>query len=86
MTKKRERKFAKLCLIMTTILFVTLLTSSCIVGKSKEIYIDTSDLGGVDFYGFIIKGEFAEGVYERIKDKDVAVVSKGLLYKYLFDR
>jgi hypothetical protein len=45
-------------------------------------FIPQAEIGEVDYYGVLPYGEIPPGVYERIKDKEVEIVSKGFVYRY----
>ena len=74
---KRSRiRFAILTLMLSGALFWA---NNCVV---KKVYLEQNELGIVDLYGFIKHGIPEPGLREKIADRDVAVISQGLLYDY----
>jgi len=74
---KRSRiRFAILTLMLCVGLFWA---NNCVV---KKVYLEQNELGIVDIYGFIKHGTPEPGLREKIADRDVAVISQGLLYDY----
>ena len=45
-------------------------------------FIPQNELGEIDYYGSIPYGKIPPVVLERIKDREVEVVSKGFVYRY----
>lgn len=50
--------------------------------QQKWHFIPQAEIGEIDYYGAIPYGEILPEVYERIKDREVEVVSKGFVYRY----
>ena len=74
--KKSKIRFAILTLMLSGALFWA---NNCVV---KKVYLEQNELGIVDLYGFIKHGIPEPGLREKIADRDVAVISQGLLYDY----
>ena len=74
--KKSRIRFAILILMLSGALFWA---NNCVV---KKVYLEQNELGIVDIYGFIKHGTPEPGLREKIADRDVAVISQGLLYDY----
>jgi hypothetical protein len=45
-------------------------------------YVPLGPVGEIDYYGPVMFGEIPPQVYERIKDREAEVVSKGFVMRY----
>ena len=55
------------------------LSSAC---KPKVIITPSTEIGEVEFYGFVQNGIIPDDILIIIKDKKIAIVSPGFIYQY----
>lgn len=68
--------------IITTIFVVAYLINLTGCYRPEHNFIPMHELGEIDYYGVLPYGEIPPAVLERIKDREVEIVSKGFVMRY----